>query len=89
MLAEIKQDTPEVENSPPSMQKRRAPLLGSIGSIIGPVIRVMTSNDAEEYETAINELNERQNNLSKILSNQTHIVKSEINNIHLEFNEKS
>ena len=47
----------------------------------------MTSDDAEEYHTAINELHDRQNNLSKILRNQTHIVKSEINNIHLQFNE--
>ena len=38
MLAEIKPDTPEVGNPPPSMQKRRAPLLGFIRSIIGPVI---------------------------------------------------
>ena len=65
-LAEIKQDAPEVENPPPSMQKRRAPLLGFIGSIIGPVIGVMTSGDAEEYDNAINELHERQNNRSKI-----------------------
>ena len=34
MLVEIKQDTPEVKNPPPSVQKRRAPLLGFIGSII-------------------------------------------------------
>ena len=32
MLTGIKQDTPEAENPPPSMQKRRAPLLGFIGS---------------------------------------------------------
>ena len=89
MLAEIKQDTPEVENPPPSRQKRRAPLLGFIGSIIGPVIGVMTSDDAEEYDNAINELHGRHNNLRKILKNQTHIVKSEINNIHLELNQKS
>ena len=67
MLAEIKQDTPEVEKSPQSMQKRRAPLSGFIGSIIGPVIGVMTSDDAEEYDNAINEVHDRQNNLSKIL----------------------
>ena len=89
MLTEIKQDTPEAENPPPSMQKRRAPLLGFIGSIIGPVTGVMTSDDAEEYDNAINELHDRQTNLSKILRKQTHIVKSEINNIHLELNQKS
>ena len=69
MLAEIKQDTPEVENPPPSMQKRRAPLLGFIGSIIGPEIGV-TSDDTEEYDKAINELHDRQNNPSKILRNR-------------------
>ena len=71
------------------MQKRRAPLLGFIGPIIGPVIGVMTFDDAEEYDNTINELHDRQNNLSKILRKQTHIVKSEINNIHLELNQKS
>ena len=89
MLAIIKQDTPEVENPPPRKQKRRAPLLGFIGSTIGPVIGVMTSDDAEEYDNAINELHDRQNNLSNILRKQSHIVKSEINNIHLELNQKS
>ena len=76
MLAEIKQNTPEAENPPPSMQKRRTSLLGFIGSIIGSVIGVMTSEDAEEYDNAINELHDRQNNLRKILRKQTHIVKS-------------
>ena len=89
MLTEIKQDTPEVENLPPSMQKRRAPLLGFIRSIIGPVTGVMTSDDAEEYDNSINEVHDRQNNLSKLLRKQTHVVKSEINNIHLELNKKS
>ena len=89
ILTEIKQDTPEAENPPPSMQKRRAPLLGFIRSIIGPVIGVMTSIDAEEYDNAINELHDRQNNLSRILRKQAYIVKSEINNIHLELNQKT
>ena len=89
MLAEIKQDIAEVKNPPLYIQKRRAPLLGFIGSIIEPVIEVMTSDDAEEYDNAINELHDRQNNHSKILRKQTHIVKSEINNIHLELNQKS
>ena len=71
------------------MQTRRAPLLGFIGSIIGPVIGVMTSDDAEEYDNVTNELHDRQNNISKILRKQTHIVKSEINNIHLELYRKS
>ena len=83
MLAEIKKDTPEVENPPPSTLKRRAPLLGFIGSIIGPVIGMITSDDAEEYDNTINELYDRYNNLSNILRKQTYVVKSEINNIHL------
>ena len=47
------------------MQKRRAPLLGFIGSIIGPVIGVMTSDHAEEYDNAINELHDSQITLAK------------------------
>ena len=75
-----------MENRPPSIQKRKSPLLGFIGSIIGPVVGVMTSDHAEEYDTTISGVHERQNNLSKILRNQTPIVKSEMNNIHLELN---
>ena len=40
------------------MKKQRAPLLGFIGSIIGPMIGVMASDDEEEYENHINEVND-------------------------------
>ena len=71
------------------MHRRRAPLLGFIGSILGPVIGVMTSDDAEEYKEAINDIYEKQNNISKIIGKQTHIIKAEVNNIHQDLNKKT
>ena len=64
------------------MHKRRAPLLGFIGSILGPVIGVMTSDDVEECNEAINDIYEKQNNICKIIGKPTHIMKAEVNNIH-------
>ena len=49
------------------MHKRRAPLLRFIGSILGAVMGVMTSDDAEEHEEAINDIYEQQTNISKIV----------------------
>ena len=71
------------------MHKRRVPLLGFIGSILGPVIGVMTSDDAEEYDKAINDMYEMQNNISKIIAKQTHVIKAEINNSHQDLNKKT
>ena len=71
------------------MHKRRVPLLGFIDSILGPVIRVMTSDDAEEYNEAINDIYEKKNNIRKIIGKQTHIIKAEVNNIHQDLYTKT
>ena len=56
---------------------------------MGPIIGVMTSDDAEEYNEAINDIYEKQNNISKIIGKQIHIIKAEVNNIHQDLNKKT
>ena len=89
ILMELHQDIPDEIIPPRTMLRRRAPLLGFIGSILGPVIGVMTSDDAEEYNEAINDVYEKQNNISKIIGKQTHIIKAEVNNIHQDLKKKT
>ena len=67
ILMELHQDIPHEIIPPRTIHRRRAPLLGFIGSILGPVIRVMTSHDAEKYNEAIHDFYEKQNNISKII----------------------
>ena len=85
---ELHQDIPREIIPPRTMHRRRVPLLGFIGSILGPVIGVTTSDDAEEYKEVINDIYEKQNNISKIIGKQTHIIKVEVNNIHQYLNKK-
>ena len=47
------------------------------------------SDDAEEYNEAINDIYEKQNNISKIIGKQTHIIKAEVNNIHQDLSKKT
>ena len=49
----------------------------------------MTSDDAEEYNEAINDIYEKQHNISKIIGKQTHIIKAEVNNIHQDLSKKT
>ena len=84
ILEEIQYYRPEMKKQPRTMQKRRVPMLVFIGSILGPVVGLLTSEDGEEYTNAINELNDRQGNLSRIMKKQTHIIGAEIQNIHEE-----
>lgn len=52
---------------PRTMQKRRIPMFGFIGDILGPVVGVMTAEDGEDYTNSINELYDCENNLSRVL----------------------
>ena len=74
ILMEIHQDIRHEINPPKTMHRRRVPLLGFIGGMLGLVIGMMTSDDAEEYNEAINNIYEKQNNISKIIGKQTHII---------------
>ena len=84
ILEEIQYYKPDIKTQPRTMQKRRVPMLGFIGSILGPVVGLLTSEDGEEYTNAINKLNDRQGNLSRIMKQQTHIIGAELHNIHEE-----
>ena len=71
------------------MHKRRAPLLGFVDSMLGPVIAVMTSDEAEEYDKAINDIYEKQSNISKIVKKQTNILKKGVTYIHQHLDKKT
>ena len=86
---ELHQDIPHEIIPARTMHKRRVPLLKFISSILGPVIGVMTSDNAEEYNEAINCIYEKQNNISKIIGKQTHIIKADVNNILQDLKKKS
>ena len=86
---ELHQDIPHEIIPPRTIHRRRTPLVGFIGSILRPVIGVMTSDDAEEYNEAIDDIYEKQNNISKIIGKQTHIIKAEVNNIHQDLSKKN
>ena len=89
ILMDLHQDKPYEMIPPKTMHKRRAPLPGFIGSILGPVTGVKTSDIAGEYNKAISDMYENQNNLIKIIGKQTHIIKAEVNNIHQDLNKKT
>ena len=89
ILMELHQEIPCVIIPPRTMHRQRVPLLGFIGSILGPVIEVMTSDDVEEYNEVINDIYQKQNNISRIIGKQTHIIKAELNNIHQDLNKKT
>ena len=84
ILEEIEYYKPEMKIQSKTMQKRRVPMLGFIESILGPVVGLLTSEDGEEYKNSINELNDRQSNLSHIMKQKTHIIGAELQNIHEE-----
>ena len=71
------------------MHRRKEPLLGFIGSFPRLVIGVMISDEAEKYNEIINDIYVKQNNISKIIGKQTHIIKAKVNNIHQELNKKT
>ena len=89
ILMELHQDIPHEIILPRTMHKRRIPLLAFIGSILGPVIEVMTSDDAEEYVEAINDFHGKTNNINKIIGKETRIIKAEVINIHQDLNKET
>ncbi|XP_051176797.1 uncharacterized protein LOC127291639 [Leptopilina boulardi] len=63
-------------------RKRNIPWFGFIGKIAGPVAGILNYEDGKRYEQAIEELNLGQSNISKLMNEQTHLVRSELNKIH-------
>ena len=68
---------------PEEMRRRRAtPLLGFIGSFVGPVAGLLTHDDGKSMEAEINELNAAKSNTSHMVGQQTHIVRAQLEEIH-------
>ena len=66
-----------------AMRRRRAtPLLGFLGGIIGPVAGLLTYDDGQLIEAKIQELNEAQANISHLVGQQIHLVRSQLEEMH-------
>ena len=68
---------------PMALRKRReTPLLGLLGGIIGPVAWLRTYNDGQLIESKIQEFNETQASISHIVEQQTHLIRSQVEEMH-------
>ena len=63
-------------------KRRTVPWFGFIGKLAGPTLGVLTYEDGERYERVISELNEAQRNVSHLVGQQTHVVRSELQKLH-------
>lgn len=65
--------------------RRSVPLLGFLGKIAGPVAGVLNYDDGERYDAEIRDLNDAQANLSHLVGKQTHIVRSQLDTLHTQY----
>ncbi|XP_043460860.1 uncharacterized protein LOC122497677 [Leptopilina heterotoma] len=65
--------------------RRSVPLLGILGKIAGPVAGVLNYDDGERYDAEIRELNEAQTNLSHLVGKQTHVIRSQLDTLHSQY----
>lgn len=65
-----------------SRKTRNAPL-SFIGTISKVLFGTLTEEDEQQYHEALDTLYAEKNSLAEIISNQTHIIRSEFNNFHL------
>ena len=76
---------------PQGMRSRRAtPMLGFLGGIIGPVAGLLTYDDEKKIEEEIMELNQAETNISHLVGQQTHVIRSQLEDLHkhAEFHDK-
>lgn len=64
--------------------RRRTPLLGIVGELAGPIFGVMSYNDQEDIDYSIQALNAAQTNLSHLMGKLTHVLRSQVDNLHNE-----
>lgn len=62
--------------------RRRTPLLGFIGKIVGPVTGMMNYDDEDRIDAAIHDLNVAQANISHLIGKQTHVVRAQLDFLH-------
>ena len=68
---------------PKAMRRWRAtPLLGFLGGIIGTIAGLLTYEDGRLIEAKIQELNEAQANISHLVGQQTHVIRSQLEEMH-------
>lgn len=63
-------------------KKRNMPWFGFIGKIAKPVAGILNYEDGERYEQAIDNLQQEQYNISRLMGEQTHLIRSELHKIH-------
>ena len=68
---------------PKAIRKWRAtPLLGFLGGIIGPVAGLLTYDDGQLIEAKSQEWNKAQTNISHLVGQQDHLVRSQLEDMH-------
>lgn len=65
-----------------SIRKRSVPWFGIVGKMASTVIGVLSYEDGERYERSLLELDEAQRNISKLVGEQTHLVRAELHNLY-------
>lgn len=83
LLTDLKNTPINLENLPLTIKKRRSPL-DFIGQGLKPVIGILTTEDGEAYDEAIDELYELNRNLSYLIGQQTHVIRSDLEKLHDE-----
>lgn len=83
LLTNLKETPLDMENLPITMRKRRSPL-DFIGQALKPIIGILTTEDGEIYNEAIDELYELNRNLSHLVGKQTHIIRSDLQKLYEE-----
>ncbi|XP_076545644.1 uncharacterized protein LOC143305513 [Osmia lignaria lignaria] len=76
--------TPESYDGPKTIRRRSAPF-GFIGSISHTLFGILTTEDAEYYNSEIDKLYHNQNELAHIMENQAHIVRNGLHKLHQIF----
>ena len=61
-------------------------MLGFLGGIIGPVAGLLTYDNGQQIEDGINNLNQVAANLSHLVGKQTHVVRTQFEEIQGRFN---
>ena len=70
-------------NLPSGVRATRAtPMLGFVGGIVGPVAGLLTCEDRVMMDSKIDDLNQAQANLSHLVGTQTHLVRSQLEQLH-------
>ncbi|XP_076686028.1 uncharacterized protein LOC143378072 [Andrena cerasifolii] len=82
---EIKRPEYESHNLPKAITRRNAPF-GFIGSISHALFGTLDSDDSEYINKEIDKIYADQRKITQLVKNQTHIIISDLHNVHKTFN---